>query len=239
MSYSHSARVYDALYATFKDYDAESARLLSLIGQYKRTEGMRLLDVACGTGKHLESLTKTFRGEGVDYAPEMLHVARERLPHVTFHQGDMRTFDLSARYDVVTCLFSAIGYMTTLDDLGCAIDTMTRHLLPGGVLLVEPWFAPEQWNANSVHMRTVDEPDLKIARIVHSRAEGIVSIMDMYHTIGTPDGVTTFVEQHRMGLFTPEQYRAAFEAAGLVTTFDEYGLEGRGLWIGIPPQEAR
>ncbi len=238
MSYSHSARIYDAIYSSFKDYAAESARLHELIDTYKRSSGNRLLDVGCGTGAHLTHLNTMYQVEGVDSEPEMLRFARERLPDVPFHQGDMRTFDLSSRYDVVVSLFSAIGYMTTLDDLSCAVDTMARHLIPGGVLLVEPWFAPDQFIANSIHMRTVDLPELKISRITHSRVEGTLSIMDMYHTVGTVDGVTSFMEQHLMGLFTPEQYRATFEAAGLVTTFDTQGLDGRGLWIGIPRLDA-
>ena len=51
--FTNSARFYDAVYS-FKDYEAESQRLQALIEE--RSPGAAtLLDVACGTGKHLGS----------------------------------------------------------------------------------------------------------------------------------------------------------------------------------------
>ena len=73
----------------------------------------------------------------------MLAVARQRLPELTLRQGDMRTFDLGKQFDAITCLFSAIGYMPTIDDVRAAIGNMAHHLRPGGVLLVEPWLTPD------------------------------------------------------------------------------------------------
>lgn len=46
------------------------------------------------------------------------------------------------------------------------------------------------------------------------------------------DGIDTFVEHHELGLFTWDQYRSAFEQAGLETQVDEVGLLGRGLVLG-------
>ena len=77
--------------------------------------------------------------------PEMLEVARARHPEITFHQGDMRTFDLGRRFDVVTCLFSSIGYLRSPSDLRAAVINMARHLQPGGVLIIEPWLTEETW----------------------------------------------------------------------------------------------
>ncbi|MBA2616521.1 MAG: class I SAM-dependent methyltransferase, partial [Actinobacteria bacterium] len=51
--YSRSARVYDALYSTFKDFVAEAERVHELI-QSRKPGARTLLDVACGTGAHLE-----------------------------------------------------------------------------------------------------------------------------------------------------------------------------------------
>ena len=52
--FTDSAHIYDAVYS-FKDYGAESARIHTLIEE--RSPGAStLLDVACGTGKHLEQL---------------------------------------------------------------------------------------------------------------------------------------------------------------------------------------
>ena len=44
---------------------------------------------------------------------------------------------------MVTCLFSAVGYMTTEADLDAAVANMAQHVRPGGVLLVEGWITPD------------------------------------------------------------------------------------------------
>src|SRR5581483_10962704 len=90
--FTRSTHLYDAVYS-FKDYAAESARLHELI-QARRPGAATLLDVACGTGAHLEQLGRWYEVEGVDVDPEMLEVARARLPGVPLHAGDMRELDL-------------------------------------------------------------------------------------------------------------------------------------------------
>jgi hypothetical protein len=62
----------------------------------------------------------------------------------------------------------------------------------------------------------------------------MLSVMDMHHLVATPAGVEYFVERHKMGLFTPEQSKSAFELAGLEVTHEsDEGLSGRGLYVGV------
>ncbi len=228
--FEETARYYDRIYA-FKDYAAEVRTLIGFVeGELGEARG-RLLDVACGTGKHLELLRESFEVEGLDLSPELLDVARERLPDVRFHCADMRDFRVPARFDVITCLFSAIGYMTALDDVACAIRTMADHLVPGGLLIVEPWFTPDQWMPNTAHAMFIDEPELKIARVNTSFVDGRVSIFDLHHLIGTPEGTTHVVEHHELGLYTVDEMIAAFELANLSVRYDEEGITGRGLYL--------
>jgi len=230
--YAKMARYYDRIYS-FKDYAAETVKLIEWIEAHKQSSGKRLLDVACGTGHHLEFLGQSFEAEGLDLSSELLAFARERNPSVTFHCADMRTFDLAARFDVITCLFSSIGYMTTMDDLKQTIDTMATHLVPGGVLIVEPWLTPDGWKTGSVHGMLIDDPDIKIARVNTSLTRGRLSIFDLHHLVGTPQETFHFVEHHEMGLYTKSEMTAAFEAAGLATSYDHEGLTGRGIYLGI------
>lgn len=232
--FDRSQRLYDLVYG-FKDYPAESRRLEELIAE--RQPGARsLLDVACGTGKHLVELRARFEHvEGLDLDEGLLAVARERLPDVTFHAGNMIAFDLGRRFDVVTCLFSAIGYAVTEEKLRAAITAMAAHVEPGGVLLVEPWLEPEVWVPGRLHLLTVDEPDVKISRATIAGLEGTVSILDFHYLVVTNDGAEHFSEHHEAGLFTREQMLGAFESAGLHAELDEKGLIERGLYIGTKP----
>jgi len=230
--YANTASYYDRIYA-FKDYADEAAKVACIVTSSCQSGGKRLLDVACGTGLHIEHLARIFDVEGLDISPELLAFARERNPAITFHVGDMRSFDLEETYDVVTCLFSSIGYMTTPDDLDLAIARMAAHLTPGGALVVEPWLTPDVWHPNTVHGMFIDDPDLKIARINTSQREGNLSIFDLHHLIGTPEGTEHIVEHHEMGLWTIAEMTAALEAAGLDVRHDPEGITGRGLYVGL------
>jgi SAM-dependent methyltransferase len=228
--------LYDALYS-FKDYAGETEQLKLLIGQ-RRPGARSLLDVACGTGRHLELLQADFDAAGVDLDEGLLAVARERLPSVPLHVADMRTLELGRRFDVVTCLFSAIGHLHDLDDLDAAIAAMASHLEPGGLLIVEPWLEPHVWVPGRLHLLTVDEPDLKIARVTVPSLRDRTAIVDFHFLVATPDGVETLEERMELELFTTDEQLQAFERAGLEVEHDAEGLIGRGLFIGRKPATA-
>ena len=116
-----------------------------------------LLDVACGTGMHLQYLKEAFSAEGLDLVPGFVSIARKRNPEVEVHVGDMRRFHLSEKFDAITCLFSAIGYMQTKGNLDRAVANMASHLAKSGILIVEPWFVPAEWHAPTAHATFVDE----------------------------------------------------------------------------------
>ena len=227
--FKKTARFYDVIYS-YKDYQAESVRVATLIGE-RSPNARTLLDVACGTGMHLKHLISHFDAHGLDADPEMLAIARERVPDVPLHEADMADFDLRRRFDAVTCLFSSIGYTKTVERLDRAVRCMAAHLNEGGVLIVEPWITPEAWIPGSPHMLTIDEPDLKLARIaVGEPIERGRLVLE--YLIGTPGRVERLREEHELGWFTHEEYLSAFGNAGLTVEHDEHGLTGRGLYIG-------
>ena len=54
---------------------------------------------ACGTGRHLEYLRDRYDVEGLDISLELLTIARQRLPGIRLHHGDMTAFDLGKTFD--------------------------------------------------------------------------------------------------------------------------------------------
>lgn len=233
--YTRLAELYDVIYAK-KDYASEARLIHGVIERCARTphrERRTLLDVACGTGVHLSHLRAWYDVEGVELSPWMLDVARRRLPDVPLFQYDMRHFDLGRRFDAVTCLFSAVGYMRSVSELRRAITTMAQHVLPDGLVIVEPWLTPDRFINGHLHAEVAEGEGIKVARVAVGRREGEMSVLDMHHMVASKDGVERFFERHEVRLFTHEQYLSAFTAAGLVTVFDPEGLNGRGLYVGL------
>ena len=229
--FTRSPDLYDALYR-FKDYEGETRQLRELIRGHNPSAAT-LLDVACGTGNHLHFLRQHYRVEGLDRNEALLEGARRRCPDVTFHNGDMRSFSLPGRFDVVTCLFSAIGYLKDTEGLGQAIGTMARHLHDHGILIIEPWFTPDQYWTNQLRVNIVDHAKYKGAWMYVPQRIGRTSVEDIYYLIGSSDGIDSFTERHEVTLFTREEMMSAFTAAGLDVRHDPVGLRGRGLYVGV------
>ena len=229
-----TAVAYDLIHrARGKDYAAEARQVAGMVRRL-RPDATRLLDVACGTGLHLEAFAALgFDVTGIDVSPVMLAMARRRLAAVPLHEGDMRSFALGTRFDVVTCLFSSVAFMTDTDQLAEALTTMAAHLVPGGMVVVEPWVQPEVWAVGVVDADAANEDDVAVAKVSRTDREGDVSILDMRYVVATTEGIETFDEQHRLGLFTDDDLADALHSAGLAVHHDFPGITGRGLFLGI------
>jgi SAM-dependent methyltransferase len=237
--FTKSAPWYDHLYA-FKDYAAASSYVRRTIERY-HPQARSLLDVACGTGRHLAEFRADYDVEGLDLNPDLLSVARSRCPGVPLHVGNMIDFDLSRTFDVVTCLFSSIAYVKTVGNMRSAVGAMKRHLSPGGILLIEPWFGPENYWTGTITANHVDEPDLKIAWMYTSdEPTDHIATLDIHYLVGTPKEVQHFTERHEFGLFAPDEYRRALEDVGLKVEHDPLpgGPFGRGMYVGLPAERA-
>ena len=162
-------------------YDAD-LQLQGLCGEAARVEGEirrrnpqagSLLDVACGTGAHLVHFARSFacRGHG-PLAPSSSRSPRSGCRTCRCTRPTWSRFELGRRFDAVTCLFSSIGYVLTVERLEAAVARMAAHLNPGGVLVVEPWLKPDDWIEGHISRLFIDEPDLAIARIALSEREG-------------------------------------------------------------------
>ncbi len=102
---------------------------------------LRILDLACGFGRHANRLAELGHGvTGIDYMPGFLDIARKEAARmgvtVDYQQGDMRHLRFANEFDLVLSLFTSFGYF---DDSGNerAVGNMARALKPGGRLLLD------------------------------------------------------------------------------------------------------
>jgi ubiquinone/menaquinone biosynthesis C-methylase UbiE len=233
------AKYYDAL-NDWKDYREESRRLETIAQRFGRPGKTTWLDVACGTGRHLEFLRRRHLIAGVDGSRAMLRIARGRLPGVPLVLGDMRDVRLGRRFDVVSCLFSAIGHLTSVRDVRRAFANLARHVTPGGVVIVEPWIERSAFRVGSIHLRTHVSPTLSIARLAYSSRRGRRSIIHFHFLIGTPGRDIRYVHETDAGwLFSREELLELMRSVGLRSHFLARGFSpGRGLLIGVKPMSA-
>lgn len=238
--YSLSSPLYDQIYS-WKDYGKEARVIRALVRRYGPRGARSLLDVACGTGGHLAHLARWFRASGVDANPRMLSIARRKLPGTHLVVGRMQTFRLREQFDVITCLFSSIGYARSEGDLVRTLRNLARHLAPGGIVIVEPWLTPRDYHVGHVAFMSCGTREAPLVRMNVSDLRRGRSVMNMHH-LGLVDGqVRHWVERHEMALFDRPTMRRAFRAAGLEVRYlsGAFPLD-RGLYLGIrPPRSTR
>lgn len=231
--YREAAEFYDIIHdARGRDADAEADLVLGEL--HRRNASARsLLDVACGTGANLPRFAQRLEVAGIDASDDMLALARRRCPAAILAQADMRSFSLDRRFDAVVCLFSGIGYLLTTEDLNQAVATMARHLNPGGVLMIEGWVEPDYWLGSRVNSECAQRGDVAVARVVRSQRDGHLCDIKMRYAAAYQDRLVTIDEEHKMRLSQPDEFRSAYEAAGLTFERLPHMLRpGRAVYVG-------
>jgi SAM-dependent methyltransferase len=229
--YARRVEAYDLVHAA-KPYAAEARAIRRLVRQRGTGRERTLLDVACGTGRHLEQFAKWYDVTGLDASPAMLRVARRRLPGVRLVSGAMPRFDLGRTFDVLTCLFSAIGYVRTEAALRTTLRTFARHVVPGGLLFVEPWLTPDVWQPGRVDWLRAGDARTVVLRMNNCTTERGLSIMEFHYLIGSRGSVEHVVERHVCGLFSSATMLRAFRDAGFDVRLRHDGpFAGRGLYV--------
>jgi SAM-dependent methyltransferase len=174
---------------------------------------------------------------GIDLSEPMLRVARRRLRSVHLLKGDMRSFRLAERFDVVSCLYSAIGHLRSEIELARTLRNFERHLEPGGLCLVEPWIDPADFRPGFVQAVSCSEPTSAVARMAVSGRQGRRSVIHYEYLVGDAGhGIRHFAEDET-GLLVPrERLLSLAERSHLRARFLAKGLTpGRGLLIGRKP----
>jgi SAM-dependent methyltransferase len=229
--FSASPEFYDLIYSTFKDYAGEAAQIAGLLRQLN-PHCENVLDVACGTGEHARLLaTHGFVVDGIDLDPALVRIAEQKHPAGRFFVADMSDFFLWQRYNAVVCLFSSIGYLQTLDRVRRALTCFRDHLTQGGVIVVEPWFAPGMLDATRVTRQTGEANGIRVVRVSRMEIEGTISRLHFDYEISDPTGIRHVSEVHELGLFTPAELFRTFQEAGLQADHDPKGLTDRGLYV--------
>jgi len=202
---------YLRLYPHRDDTDAE--RVVALISRTVPFQpGWRVLDVACGAGRHARAFEAAgARCFGLDLSQTLLRVARQvtRAPLV---RADMRQLPIRpGSMDLTVNLFTSFGYFDRDAEHTAALEEMIGTVRRGG------WFVIDFLNAAAVRRQLVPEETLQLAgsAIQISRS---VSPDGRYvcKSIRAAEG-RQFRE--RVRLFEPDQMASMLQAAGVTVRF--------------------
>jgi SAM-dependent methyltransferase len=165
-----------------------------------------VLEVGCGTGRIVLPIARSGRSiDGLDASPQMLERCCAKVAgepdsvrrRITLHQGDARTFDLGRRFDLVIAPFRVVQHLTEIDDQLAFLDSVARHLAPGGRLAFDVFNPNFTVLASADGIEREDTPETKLpdgrsfrraGRVVRVRWIDQVSEIELLYYISGGNG---------------------------------------------------
>lgn len=220
------AKYYDQIYLNRNDYKRESEVVQNIIGRFEKKPSKTLLDVGCGTGEHLRYLSPHFRCTGLDINKDMIKIARAKVPNARFEVANMMTFRLRDKFDVITCLFSSIGYVQNFRNLVRTIRDFHDHLTNDGFVLIEPWVFKKDFRKGSFSIDTYEDENMKLTRMGTSELTKLRWLVHFHYLIGIEGEIKHTKEIHKMIAADYQDYVKGFDLAG----YNEIKFLGQNEW---------
>jgi SAM-dependent methyltransferase len=129
---------YHKLYFERDEKEAESF-IKKLIGHLQPAAGSRMLDVACGKGRHSKTLASLgFTVTGIDISYDSITYAKQfEKENLDFFVHDMRLPAWGSYFDYAFNFFTSFGYFKTKREHDDAIRTIAKSLKPGGQFVID------------------------------------------------------------------------------------------------------
>jgi SAM-dependent methyltransferase len=138
-----------------------------LVDHLPLRKGDRVLDLACGKGRHALTLSESgFELLGVDLSEKSIAKAKElESDNLKFRVHDMREVLPNEQFDAIFNLFTSFGYFDSIQENEKAIDSLSKMLKPNGLLVID-FMNIHQVVENLVESetKTVDGIDFDIRR---------------------------------------------------------------------------
>jgi SAM-dependent methyltransferase len=247
-AFERYASYYDLLYSD-KDYEAECDLVQHLHQKNSRGKVVTLLDAACGTGGHAVPLSRRgYKITAFDVSPVMLQQARAKTSEVTFHQMDLRTFDIGKEFDACVCMFAAMNYLTRNNDILTALLNVRKHLKRDGLFIFDFWnglavlrILPE------TRVKTVTGDGIKVTRFVQPELDAFNHVCKSHYHLIVTKGETVLEEvqeTHEVRYFFPQEIvhyleEAAFEVLQMSPFPDLRGPVNESAWNAITVARAK
>jgi SAM-dependent methyltransferase len=198
---------------------AEADRWIDALDDVVGWSGGRVLDVGCGTGRHLAPLQRCgARPVGLDYSPSLLALAaasraaaRARWPLV---RGDMRALPFAGgSFDVVGSFFTSFGYFGPEEDRRVVAEA-ARVLRPGGFHVLD-YLNRAHVLAHPMRVAERTQGELVVREAKRLEDGGRTVVKDVRIRRAGPDGSTLAAYEERVTLYRWDEVHAFLEGEGL------------------------
>ena len=208
----------------YKNRDEKEAQVFidNLIDYLQIHKGSKLIDIACGKGRHAKYFNKKGMDVvGVDLSPNSINTAKkDENKNLQFSAHDMRENYQEDTFDVVTNLFTSFGYFENNKDEQKAINAMANNLKKEGILIID-FMNAKKVIANLVlnEQKTINNIQFDITRQVK---DGF-----MLKDIRITDGKEQQQFQEKVKAITLADYSEFITNAGLkiIDIFGNYKLD--------------
>lgn len=196
--------------ALYPHRDEQEARIVATLiaERVKLPNTARVLDLACGAGRHQRELCDHWWTVGLDLSPALLRIARSEDRNNPLVRADMRRLPFaSGSLDMVVNLFTSFGYFRDDQQHRLVLDEVARVVRPRG------WFVLDFLNASQVRANLVPFDRQQVgSRVVEQEREISADGRYVRKTITLLDEDRTFVE--RVRLFDPDELTTLLSSAG-------------------------
>lgn len=196
-------------YAEILPHEKTLAEINFLEQALSLQQGMTILDMPCGHGRHSIELAKRgYAVTGVDLNNFFLKKAQETAKiegvDIRLLQGDMRKVTFENEFDVVLNLFTAIGYFDNDDDDQNVFALISRSLKTGGQFVVD--FINRDWllrNYEEKDWRELSDGSLLLYERTYNPLRGQNTERRIHMT---PAGVKKYDVNMNLRLYTPAEF---------------------------------
>lgn len=216
-TYNELAKYYDLIFSQ-KNYQKEVNFILEIIHK-RNVPHKSILDVGCGTGKHLGMLQGFFEDlQGIDLSEKILAVARKNHPRINFCQGNMANFNINKKFDVITCLYSVFNYNLTSNDAVKTVNNFKKHLNKKGMLVLALYTPHNTEKRLTMHAGKNEE--VEVVKFNQYKYIPQTKMTEDTFVVLSKDknGKVDFMIEpdHKYRIFQIEEIREIFAKAGLV-----------------------
>lgn len=219
--YWFNSPYYHILYSQRNDEEAEF--LIDNLSSYlKPAPNSRILDIACGRGRHAIYLNKKgYDVTGIDLSEQNIKFAKQfEQKHLHFFVHDMRKLSFINYFDISLNLFTSFGYFESEKDHVNALKSFCKGLKPDGTLVID------YFNTIKI-LRNLTQKEIKTVDGIEFQLNKFVSEGKIIKHINFEHRNKDYAFEERVQAFTLEDFERMMQKSGLriEKTFGSYSLQ--------------